>query len=143
MRALRTCTDWLAPNLHKPPPGAGFVAGERSWLKSSYWHLSDDEQDAYGHVARNCTHAVDFFNSIVAAQRIQFFANNAKNVTDIAVEATDAALIARIAYNILLRRAGGSAAMQGRVFDYMVQQSLLQQQLQRSVMRNPPLPPPN
>jgi hypothetical protein len=94
-------------------------------------------------VARNCAHAPDFFNTVVAAQRVQFFANNAKNVTDTVVEATDAALIARIAYNILQRRAGGGAAMQGRVFDYMVQQSLLQQQLQRSVMRNPSLPPPN
>jgi hypothetical protein len=64
-------------------------------------------------------------------------------VTDTGVEAKDAALIARIAYSILLRHAGGGAAMQGRVFDYMVQQSLLQQQLQRSIMRSPPLPPPN
>jgi hypothetical protein len=143
LKALRACTDWLAPNLHKPPPGAGLIASERSWLKSSYWHLPDDEQDAYGHVVRNCAHAPDFFNSVAATPRVQFFANNAKDVIDTGVEAKDAALIARIAYNILLHRAGGGAAMQGRVFDYMVQQSLLQQQLQRSVMRNPPLPPPN
>jgi hypothetical protein len=143
LTALRSCTEWLAPNLHKPPPGAGFIASERSYLKASYWHLGDDEQDAYAHVARNCAHAANFFNSVAAAQRVQFFANNAKDVTNIGVEAKDAALIARIAYNILLRRAGGGAAMQGRVFDFMVQQSLLQQQLQRSVMRNPPLPPPN
>jgi hypothetical protein len=143
LKALHACTDWLAPNLHKPPPGPGFVASERSWLKTSYWHLPDDQQDAFGHVARNCARTTDFFNTVAAAQRVQFFANNAKDVPDTGVEATDAALIARIAYNILLRRAGGGAAMQGRVFDYMVQQSLLQQQLQRSVMRNPPLPPPN
>jgi hypothetical protein len=80
---------------------------------------------------------------VAAAQRTQFFTNNAKAVTDVGMEAKDAALIARIVYNILLRRAGGNAAMQGRVFDFMVQQSLLQQQLLRSVTRNPALPPPN
>lgn len=143
LRALRACTDWLAPNLHKLPPGPGFIASERSWLKSAYWHLPDDVQDAYSHVARNCAHTPGFFNSVAPARRVQFFANNAKEVSGAGVEAKDAALIARIAYNILLRRAGGGAAMQGRVFDYMVRQSLLQQQLQRSVMRNPPLMPPN
>ena len=141
--ALRGCTDWLAQNLHRPPPGTAFISAERAYLKSSYWQLTDDEQDAYAHVARNYPRAVDFFNGIVAAQRAHFFADNAKSVTDTGVEAKDAALISRIAYNIVLRRGGGNAAMQGRVFDYMVQQSLLQQQLQRSVLKNPPLPPPN
>lgn len=143
LTALRGCTEWLAPNLHKAPPGPDFIAGERAYLRSGYWHMGEDEQDAYAHVARNCAHDPDFFHGIVAAQRIQFFANNAKAVTDTTTEAKDAALISRIVYNILLRRAGGGAAMQGRVFDYMVQQSLLQQQLQRTVIRNPSLPPPN
>jgi hypothetical protein len=143
IKSLHACTTWLAPNLQKPLPGAGFDARESALLRSSYAGLPDDVQDAYAHVGRNCAHAPDFFNGVVAAQRVQFFTNNAKSVNDMDTEAKDAALIARIAYNILLKRAGGSAAMQGRVFDYMVQQSLLQQQLQRSVMKNPPLPPPN
>lgn len=140
--ALRNCTAWLAPNLHKAAPGSDFIAAERAYLRSAYAHLGDDEQDAYAHVARNCAHAPDFFSSLASAQRAQFFANNAKAVTDSGVEAKDAVLIARISYNILLRRAGG-AATQGRLFDYMVQQSLLQQQLQRTVIRNPSLPPPD
>jgi len=143
LSALRSCTEWLAPNLHKAPPGSEFIAAERAYLRSDYWRLTDDEQDAFAHVARNCIHNSDFFNGIVAAQRIQFFANNAKSVTDSATEARDAALISRVVYDILLRRAGGGAASQGRVFDYMVQQSLLQQQLQRTVIKNPSLPPPN
>ncbi len=141
--ALRGCTVWLAQNLHKPVPGEAFIASERAVLKSSYERLGDDAQDAYAHVGRNCPHAIDFFNGIVAAQRVRFFNENGKAVGDSAAEAADAALISRIAYNILLRRAGGGAAVEGRVFDYMVQQSLLQQQLQRSVFKNPPLPPPN
>jgi hypothetical protein len=141
--ALRGCTVWLAQNLHKPGPGGAFIASERAVLKYSYGRLGDDVQDAYAHVGRNCPHAIDFFNGIVATQRVRFFNENAKAVGDSAAEAPDAALISRIAYNILLRRAGGGVAAEGRVFDYMVQQSLLQQQLQRSVFRNPPLPPPN
>jgi hypothetical protein len=141
--ALRNCTVWLTQNLHKPAPDQSFLASERNLFRSSYARLSDDEQDAFAHVGRNCPRAVDFFNGVVAAKRVQFFSQNAKEVSNTTIAATDAALISRIAYNIVVRRAGGGTAMQGRVFDYMVQQSLLQQQLQRSVFRNPPLPPPN
>jgi hypothetical protein len=141
--ALNSCMQWLAQNLHKAAPGPKFDENEAVYLKMAYGKLGDDEQDAYAHVGRNCAHAPDFFNGVAAAQRTQFFTNNAKAVTDVGMEAKDAALIARIVYNILLRRAGGNAAMQGRVFDFMVQQSLLQQQLLRSVTRNPALPPPN
>lgn len=141
--ALQDCTAWLAQNIHRPPPDANFVPAEMAYIKSSWGQLTDDVQDAFAHVARNCPRAVDFFNGIVSAQRIQFFSENAKSVSSTTVAATDAALVSRIAYNIVLRRAGGAAATQGRVFDYMVQQSLLQQQLQRSVFKNPPLPPPN
>jgi hypothetical protein len=130
-------------NLHKPPPNPSFIAGERNYIRSSYSKFSDDVQDAYAHVARNFPRAVDFFNGVVAAQRTHFFAENAKQVNDSDAAGLDAALISRIAYNIVVRRAGGRAGMEGRVFDYMVRQSLLQQQLQRTVIKNPPLPPPN
>ncbi|MBT9333347.1 hypothetical protein [Paracidobacterium acidisoli] len=141
--ALRDCTVWFAQKLHKPAPDGSFIAGERAWLKSSYGHLTDDVQDAYAHVGRNCPHTMDFFSGVVAAQRDRFFSENAKAVGNSAIAATDAALISRIVYNNLLHRGGGAAAMNGRVFDYMVQQSLLQQQLQRTVIRNPSLPPPD
>lgn len=141
--ALRNCTVWLAQKLHKPAPDETFIASERTRLKLSYGHMTDDVQDAYAHVGRNCPHTIDFFNGVVAVQRDHFFTENAKSVSNTAVAAEDAALISRIIYNNLLHRSGGAAAMQGRVFDYMVQQSLLQQQLQRTVIRNPSLPPPN
>lgn len=141
--ALRSCTAWLAQNIHKSPPDANFVPTELAYIKSSWGRLTDDVQDAFAHVARNCPRAIDFFNGIVSAQRTQFFSGNAKSVTSTTVAATDAALVSRIAYNIVVRRAGGAMATEGRVFDYMVQQSLLQQQLQRSVFRNPSLSPPN
>jgi len=65
-------------------------------------------------------------------------------VTSDQLAGKDAALIYRIAYNIVLRRrGGGAAAQQGRLFDYMIQQSLLNQQLERSIINNPPLPLPN
>jgi len=54
LTALRNCTIWLMGNLHKPPPGPDFIASEGAYLRTSYWHLGDDEQDAYAHVARNC-----------------------------------------------------------------------------------------
>jgi hypothetical protein len=141
--SLRACTEWLAQNLHKPPPGPTFIATERNYIGSSYSSFSGDVQDAYAHVARNYPRAVDFFRGVVAAQRARFFAGNAKDVNDSKTAALDAALISRIAYNIVLRRAGGRAGTGARVFDYMVQQSLLNHQLQRSIMKNPPLPPPN
>jgi hypothetical protein len=141
--SLRSCTEWFAQKLHKPAPDGTFIASERTELKLSYGHLTDDVQDAYAHVGRNCPHAIDFFNGVVAAQRDHFFNENAKAVSNSSIAATDAALISRIVYDKLLHRGGGAAAMDGRVFDYMIQQSLLQQQLQRTVIRNPSLPPPN
>lgn len=143
LTALRSCTVWLTSQLHKPPPSPTFLSAERLWVKANYGRSTDDVQDAYAHVARNCAHSPDFFRGVVASKREQFFAQNAKDVTDDSLAGKDAALISRIVYNILLHRAKGDAAQQGRLFDYMVQQSLLQQQLQRSVMKNPPLPPPN
>jgi hypothetical protein len=141
--ALRACTEWLVNNLHKPPPGSTFIASERNYIRSSYSSLSDDVQDAYAHVARNYPHAVDFFNRVAAAQRNHFFAENAKAVNDSNAAGLDAVLVSRIAYNMVMRRHGGRAGTEGRVFDYMVQQSLLNQQLQRTIIKNPPLPPPN
>jgi hypothetical protein len=141
--ALRGCTAWLAQKLHKPEPDGTFIASERSVLKSSYGHLTDDVQDAYAHVERNCPHTIDFFNGVVVAEQDRFFNENAKSVSNSTIAATDAALVSRIVYNNLLHRGGGAAAMDGRVFDYMIRQSLLQQQLQRTVLQNPSLPPPN
>lgn len=141
--ALQNCTAWLMQNLHKPPPDQHFVSTERAYIRASYWRLGEDEQDAYAHVARNCPRAQDFFAGIVASQRASFFAKNAQQVNSEQLAGKDAALVSRIAYNIVLRGHGGSTAAQGRLFDYMVQQSLLNQQLQRSIMKNPPLPPPN
>jgi hypothetical protein len=141
--ALRACTEWLVNNLHKPPPGSTFIASEKNYIRASYSSFSDDVQDAYAHVARNYPRAVDLFDGVVAAQRDHFFAENAKAVKDSNAAVLDAALISRIAYNMAMRRAGGRAGTEGRVFDYMVQQSLLNQQLQRAIIKNPPLPPPN
>ena len=140
--ALRGCTAWLAQKLHEPEPDGTFIASERSVLKSSYGHLTDDVQDAYAHVGRNCPHTIDFFNGIVAAQQDHFFNENGKSVNDSTIAATDAALISRIVYNNLLHRGSGTAAMDGRVFDYMIRQSLLQQQLQRTVLQIPLSPRP-
>lgn len=106
--ALRGCTVWFAQKLHKPEPDGTFVASERVSLKSSYGHLTDDVQDAYAHIGRNCPHAIDFFSGIVAAQRDHFFNENAKAVSNSAIAATDAALISRIVYNSLLHRGRSS-----------------------------------
>ncbi|HWF47432.1 MAG TPA: hypothetical protein VG168_10535 [Bryobacteraceae bacterium] len=45
--ALGACTEWLAQNLHKPPPDSAFIATERNYIRSSYSSFSDDVQDAY------------------------------------------------------------------------------------------------